>query len=126
MTATALRIENTGRQGDVWGQSWTRTVGTRTYNAGTLLVQIRTVEGTLVASSGAQGATAGIVQLVTTDTDFSGDPIVFAWSSDGADTTAISADGQYVLEAECEIDGALTTFYSHPWIVLPQYAIAAP
>lgn len=117
----AVTLENTGRQGDVWWQSWTRTVGSSSYDIATLLVQIRTDDGVLVASS----PDPGIGDAVTIDvsaSDFTGPPLVFAW-----ETTSSTADVDptlaYVLEAQCEIDGRLTTFYHHEWVVLPEYAI---
>jgi hypothetical protein len=112
---------HSGRQGDVWKQRWERTTGTRSYDLGTLLVQIRRSDGTLVASSGADGAVEGVIPIVTTGSNFTSDPIVWTWKTTG-DTAGVDPNGVYVLEAQCEIDGDVTTFHSHAWHVLPQHA----
>ena len=74
-------LVNRGVQGDVWHQHWHRTTGTRSWDELTLLVQIRTTAGTLIASSGAQGDAEGIIGIDTAATNFTADPALLDWET---------------------------------------------
>ncbi len=124
MSLTAAQIQRAewrDRRGDHWSRRWTRTVGSGALDSGTLRVQIRagaTEDAPLVATS-TTPAPPGVAQITLDGTDFEANPAVFAWQV-AADQSAIVPAGEYVIEAECEVDGALRTLLSHAWGVDPQ------
>lgn len=115
-----------GAQGDVWYRSFSRdSAATRVYDEATLLVQMRNkTTGALVASSKVSEQTGGVVAIDVTDTDFSSvSSYVFAFKITATSSITVSTD--YVIEAQCEIDGDLTTFFSHDWECRKQWAYSA-
>jgi hypothetical protein len=125
----ANKAERTGRRGDYWARSWTRTTGTRVYDEATLVVQLRAGDDEssklLASTANGKGYNASKHALITTTgTDFDGDPIVFAWQC--ANSERVPAGDQQVLAAQCEIDGKLEEFLHRRWTTLPQVAVEAP
>jgi hypothetical protein len=128
----------TGRRGDYWAQVWRRSTGASSYDASTLLVQLRTGKnerGTLVASSDpADGVALIVTESVSdpadgalVDTDFDADPAVFAWAIAAEDTAgeAFRDGADYTIEAQAEVDAVTRTFFRHAWRILPQSAVPA-
>lgn len=111
-------------RGDGWHFRFTAPqVDGITYDLATLLVQIRSTTGELIASTGTDGAADGVIQLETTGSNFTSDPMIFEVTASG-DTGTVNPDGLYVLEAQCEINGRVDTFLHHQWIVSRDYAYA--
>lgn len=122
---SAERRHWTFKQGDVWHRSWTRTSGDRSYDQASLLVQIRTGDdsaATLVASSNPADMTEGVVLIDVSGSDLGAATPIFDWSIE--DTTAFNGSAAAWFEAECEVDGELTTFLTHRIWVDPQIAVA--
>lgn len=110
------------KQGDVWWQHWTLATTTRTYDASTLLVQIRDATGALIATS-ESSPPSPVKSITTTGTDFTSTPKVFHWELASTSDLPI-ADNGYLIEAQCNVDGRLTTFFpAHPLTCLAQTAV---
>jgi len=108
--------------GDDWHQEYTAdAVDGVTWDDTTLLVQIRTLDGVLIASSGAEGGVDDVIDIDTSGTDLSVDPLVFEWKTVG-DTSGVDPEATCVIEAQCEVNGFVTTFMSHEWTIRRQYA----
>ena len=116
----AERAVFTIRQGDDWSRTWTHTSGTATYS-GTLLVQIRagTDSGAVLVASSETVDTEAPIDL--TGTDLGAGTIAMAVVA--ADTVGLDPHGTFTIEAECEVDGLLTTILSHQLWVIPQVAV---
>jgi len=128
MTLDAERAAHSGRQGDDWARSWSRATETRTFDLPSLVVQMWTVvdgvKGTLIASSVVAEQTGDVVAIDTTDCDFTGPAVTFAWKIAAADTETIAPGTGYVIEAQCEIDGDVTTFFpAFWWECISQFAV---
>lgn len=109
-------------RGDDWHLHFTAPqVDGVVWDQDTLLWQIRSTDGTLIASTGTDGAGDGVIQLVTTGTDLEADPMVLKVSTSGS-TSAVDPNGSYVIEGQCEINGFVDTFLHHPWAVAADYA----
>ena len=112
-------------QGDEWHRSWARTSGDRAYDNASLLMQIRagaTKADALVASSDPGDVAGSVVAIDVSATDLEADPPLFDWVV--ADTSDIDPDAVLWFQAECEVDGHLTTFLTHRmWV---EAEIAAP
>jgi len=126
--AAAEKAEWSDRRGDYWEREWTRTSGTRVYDAATLVVQLRAGDNEtsklLASTANGKGYNSSKHALITTTgTDFDAAEIVFAWQC--ANSERVPAGDQQVLEAQCEIDGVLKTFMHHRWVTLPQVAVEA-
>lgn len=123
---SAERRHWTFTQGDEWRRSWTRTSGSRTYDEGSLLVQIRagdSADAALVASSNPSDLVDGVLEIDLSECDFGADDPVFVWSV--ADPTSeIDPSATYWFQAECEVDGHLTTFLTHRMWVEAEIAVA--
>ena len=121
MTLDAERATWSGRQGDDWHQSWTLAATDRTYDGSTLLIQLRnTATGAVIAAN--ETNPEGVLDIDQTGTDLSSPPLTFAWTIRDTDSIPVGTD--YVIEAQCEIDGYVTTFFSHQWEVVTQWAVA--
>lgn len=117
------------KQGDTWVRSFTLASTSDTYTLNTLLVQLWSVETTtsdpvpvaLIATNEAD-PDAGVETITTTGTSFTGSSRTLALS------IPIAADldpgGNYVLEAQWNVNGAPLTKLTHPFTVLRQYAVA--
>lgn len=116
--------EWSSRQGDGISRSWTRETSGREFDGSTLLVQMRTTDGTLIASN-EDPTPDDAVAIDTSDSDFTDtDAYVFAFTITDTDDIEPSTDNlKYMIEAQCEIDGIVTTFFSREWTILPQFAI---
>ena len=122
MTLDAETAAWSGVQGDGWYRSWTRSTTGRTFSATNLLVQLRnTATGALVASSEASEQTGGVVAIDVSDTDFS-TPSAYVFAFEITDTADIPVGTDYQIEAQCDVDGRLTTFFSHSWECRKQWA----
>lgn len=122
MTLDAETAAWSGVQGDGWYRSFTRATTGRTYSATNLLVQLRnTATGALVASSDGDEQTGGVVAIDTTGTDFS-TPSSYVFAFTITDTAGIDVGTDYRIEAQCNVDGLLTTFFSHSWECRKQWA----
>jgi hypothetical protein len=91
------------------------------YDADTLLAQVRSTAGTLIASTGAAGADDDVIQIDDTGTDFESDPMVLELSITEP-STGVNPDDSYVIEAQCEVNGRVLTFLHHDWVVARDYA----
>lgn len=119
----AERRHWTFTQGDEWHRSWSRTSGDRSYDNASLLVQIRagdTKAATLVASSDSGDVEGSVVAVDISGSDLEAATPLFDWSV--ADTAGIDPDVPLWFQAECEIDGRLTTFLTHRMWVEPEIA----
>lgn len=122
----AIIAEYTGVRGDDWWQSWDAETGDLAdWNESTLLVQMRAGSdetATLLASS---DPADDVVVIDTSATDFSADH--FEWEIDDGDTTGAEfvAGMECWVEAQCEIDGRVTTFMRHQWFIGAQVAVPA-
>lgn len=109
-------------QGDGVVRSWTQSAASRTYDIASLLVQMRnTKTNALIASSKVAEQTGGVLAFDTSTCDFTGPTLTFGFKLPRMNVP-VSID--YVIEAECEVDGVLTTFFSHAWEIRKQYAVA--
>lgn len=112
MTVTATEAEEalwTLRVGDDWRRAWSSDDDLSTWDDSTVFVQVRdgqTATSTLIASSDV-GDDVALIDLTGTTFAVSGSELHM--HIDDADTTDIAA-GLFWLEAQCEIDGDVTTF----------------
>ncbi len=123
---SAERRHWTFTQGDEWRRSWTRTSGSRTYDDASLLVQIRagdSADAVLVASSNPSDVVGDVLEIDISATDFAADDPVFEWEIIGS-TSGVDPHVPLWFQAECEIDGRLTTFLTHRMWVEPEIAVA--
>ena len=120
------------RQGDDWVRRWECAGSGRTYDAASLVVEIRVGDdssGRLVASSVADRVPGDdeanpVAAIDLTGPDFEAEPKVIAMLIAAADTAPMSPEADMTIEAECEVDGAVTTILRHRWSVAPQVAVA--
>lgn len=124
MTLDAETAAWSGVQGDGWARSWARSTTGRTYSEASLLVQLRnTLTGALIASSDPDEVDGDVVEIDTSDTDFS-DPEAYVFAFKITDTASIPVGTDYQIEAQCDVDGLVTTFLSHSWECRKQWAVA--
>jgi hypothetical protein len=149
----AERAEWGDRRGDFWSRTWTRASGERTYDADSLLVQIRSGRAEtdpLVATSD-WDAEAGreferqtgadpesddyeadlaawlvdnpIAAITLDGTDLEADDPVIAWQCAPGDNLLIPASVGYWIEFEVTSEGSALTILRHSWRVDPQTAV---
>ena len=119
----------TGDVAQTWSQHFELTAGDLgTVTADTLVIQIRqgqsgTSDDTLIASF---PEVDNAILIDVTDMDLSGDPPVFAWSIDAADTAGIAHGETYWIEARATINGIEGAYLmeSRRWYVGPAMAVA--
>lgn len=124
----AQRLGFSSVQGDDIVRSWTRSVAGRTFNAATLLVQMRNTETNALVATSEDSPPDGALAIDTSVCDFTDpDAYVFGFKIEGTDGIAASHD--YVIEAQCETDhddgqGArIETFFSEAWEIRQQWAV---
>ena len=127
-TLDAERAAHSGRQGDVWSRSWSRTGETRSFDLPSLVVQMWSVSDgvkvTLIASSVTGEQIGDVVAIDTSVCDFTGPAVTFGFKITATDEIPASRD--YIIEAQCEIDGDLTTFFAaFWWECISQYAVTS-
>jgi hypothetical protein len=115
------RIIWSSKQGDGVKRSWTRTTGSRAYDRESLLVQMRNTKTNALIATSADSPAEGVLSIDLELCDFTGpDEITF-----GFEIPPIGApySPDYVIEAQCEVDDVLTTFFSHAWEIRRQYTV---
>lgn len=121
MTLDAETAAWSGVQGDVWRQVWGTTDDAGEYDEASLLVQLRNRSTGALMATNETPLPDDTVAIDTSDTDFTDSAnLTFVWQID--DTADIPVSTGYVIEAECEIDGRATTFFSHSWECRKQWA----
>lgn len=131
MTTTAAEAETalwTLIRGDDFRRGWSSDDDLSTWDDATVLVQIRRgdkSDSELVASSNGDDVTGDVVEIDLTGTTFDSSDSVFAIHIEDSDTAGFSVGAHYI-EAECEIDGDVTTFLPRRLVsVVDQVAVAS-
>lgn len=125
MTLDAETAAWSGVQGDVWELVAERATVGRTYDDAFLLVQMRNkTTGALIASSDAGEQVGDVVAINVDDTDFT-DPDAYVFAFKITETDGIPVSTDYVIEAQCEVNGDMKTFFSHDWECRKQWAYPA-
>lgn len=119
------RLVFSSKQGDDIVRSWTRATVGRVFDDSDLLVQWRNTQtGALLATSEDDPA-EGVLSIDLSTCDFSDpDAYVFGFKITGTDSVDVTP--LTVIEAQCTIDDALTTFFSEPWEITKQWAVSTP
>lgn len=118
----AERAVFTVRQGDDWSRVWSRTSGGAVYS-GSLLVQIRQgvdSSAPLVASS---AVITDVPVIDVSGTDLEADPPTVSMMIPAEATAMFEPHGTFTIEAECVVDGMVTTIMTHRLFVVPQVAV---
>lgn len=101
------------RQGDDWRRTWTTDEDVSGWDVDTLLVQLRAgpdKSATLLASSDPDDSTEDVALIDTTGTSFGAGGGTLALHIDDEDTSTLPVNHWVWIEAQCEIDGDVTTF----------------
>lgn len=119
--ATAERLLYTGAPGTRWRQSFTLTTGTATFDADTLLFEIRLGEtdtGQLIAGTAADERWPDAILLDTTGTNLGSGTKRLAWSAPSPESTRLVTPNRvYWCQWALKINGELEKFWRHRWYV---------
>jgi hypothetical protein len=124
--AQAEAAEWSGRRGDDIDRSYTRTAGGTSYDAGSLVVQIRAgskESDTLVASSNEDDTSDTVALITTTGTDLTATDPVIAWQCAKDEYEKIPAGDRYWIGFDVTVDGKAREILRHTWSVLDQTAV---
>lgn len=124
--AQAEAAEWSGRRGDDIERSYTRTAGGTSYDADSLVVQIRAgskESDTLVASSDPEQTSSTVALIELDGTDLATEGAVIAWQCARDEYEKIPAGDRYWIGFDVTVAGKAREILRHTWSVLDQTAV---
>lgn len=120
------RVAWTFRRGDRWTKIHIQTdAGSPAVEIApnTIRAQVRLNDGTLVASTGSDGAAEGVIQLLFTEsTDVSAETPIIEWESSGSTTDAPSGIAWFECDGLDTNEGSITIIPKRRFYIVDQIA----